>query len=116
MEKDINWEQRRYEIAKGLVSSCGEPMHPKDMPGVAYFSIMMADILIEELKKPKKQDNPSRIVELAPEMYKALEEIACYNLCNRNNNKFYFDDVIEMKSIAKKALEKCKTDYPEIEE
>lgn len=47
---EINWEQRRYEIAKDVLSSLipNRCMSYEQMPGLA---VKFADTLIEELKK-----------------------------------------------------------------
>ena len=55
-ERGIDWEQRRYEIAKDIYPiACHDmnPSEPKDAPAKA--AVELADLLIEELKKePKK--------------------------------------------------------------
>ena len=51
-QKEINWEQRRYEIAKDIYPiACHDmnPSEPKDAP--AKTAVELADILIAELKK-----------------------------------------------------------------
>lgn len=52
----IDWEQRRYEIAKDVYPiACHDmnPSEPKDAPAKA--AVELADLLIAELKKePKK--------------------------------------------------------------
>lgn len=51
-QKEINWEQRRYELAKDLYPiACHymNPLEPKDAP--AKDAVELADLLIEELKK-----------------------------------------------------------------
>lgn len=52
----IDWEQRRYEIAKDVYPiACHDmnPSEPKDAP--AKTAVELADLLIAELKKePKK--------------------------------------------------------------
>lgn len=64
VEDTIDWERRRYEIAKEMLSSSAISVNssPKDwMNGKSYqeasaiLAIMYADALIAELKK-KKQD------------------------------------------------------------
>lgn len=59
--KEIDWEQRRYEIAKELYTRL--LTHPdgnvrsfsfRERQGHAKECIYMADILIEELQKPKQ--------------------------------------------------------------
>lgn len=55
--KAIDWEQRRYEIAKAamvgqLASPVVEGIDPNpSMPDVCKWSVMFADALINELKK-----------------------------------------------------------------
>lgn len=55
--KPIDWEQRRYEIAKAamvgrLASPVVEGIDPNpSMPDVCKWSVMFADALINELKK-----------------------------------------------------------------
>lgn len=56
MMKEIDWEQRRYEIARdvlaGLRSNPGDLCTPKEFNGNIYaWSIAIADALIKELKK-----------------------------------------------------------------
>lgn len=51
-QKEINWEQRRYEIAKDLyliAYNDMNPLEPKDAP--AKIAVEFANLLIEELKK-----------------------------------------------------------------
>lgn len=56
-EKDIDWEQRRYEIAKAamqgrLSNQYGDVLvGERDFEGVAESSVKFADMLIAELKK-----------------------------------------------------------------
>lgn len=55
-ERGVDWEQRRYEIAKDIYPiSCHDmnPSESKDAPAKA--AVELADLLIAELKKePKK--------------------------------------------------------------
>lgn len=55
-ERGVDWEQRRYEIAKDIYPiACHDmnPSEPKDAPAKA--AVELADLLIAELKKePKK--------------------------------------------------------------
>lgn len=55
-ERCVDWEQRRYEIAKDIYPiACHDmnPSDPKDAP--AKTAVELADLLIAELKKePKK--------------------------------------------------------------
>lgn len=55
MGSAIDWEQRRYEIAKDLmVASCAELMSAVSLPAYAHICVRWADALIEELKKTSK--------------------------------------------------------------
>lgn len=52
MECDIDWEQRRYEIAKDIVAnSFSTPMGNVSMVSYIHDCIQVADLLIGELKK-----------------------------------------------------------------
>lgn len=55
-DHEVDWEQRRYEIAKDIypiVFHDMNPSEPKDAPAKA--AVELADLLIAELKKePKK--------------------------------------------------------------
>lgn len=64
--QDIDWEQRRYEIAKNIMPKCLENATTVLMKGgalpfntlaetVAKNAIMYADALIEELKRTQTQ-------------------------------------------------------------
>lgn len=113
--KNIDWEQRRYEIAKEMFARYAE-FRTRDAD--AKQAVDFADALIEELqkpKKPKKQDKFSRIVELVPEMYKALNTISkLADPKNRSNNIAWYLDMIlsKISSVAMQVL----VNYPEIEE
>ena len=51
-EKEIDWEQRRYEIAKDILSTMF--FHPKpaiNRQGDINFAVKAADMLINKLKK-----------------------------------------------------------------
>lgn len=51
MECDIDWEQRRYEIAKDIVvNSFSTPMGNVSMSSYIHGCVQVADLLIEELK------------------------------------------------------------------
>lgn len=51
----IDWEQRRYEIAKDLMAaSFAELMSAVSLPTYAHICVQWADELIEELKKADK--------------------------------------------------------------
>ena len=48
----INWEQRRYEIAKDIVAnSFSTPMENVSMVSYIHNCVQVADMLIEELKR-----------------------------------------------------------------
>lgn len=47
----IDWEQRRYEIAKDIVAySFSTPMHGMSMASYIHNCVEVADMLIDELK------------------------------------------------------------------
>ena len=51
VEKSIDWEQRRYEIAKDIVAnSFATPMENVSMVSYIHNCVQVADMLIEELK------------------------------------------------------------------
>ena len=51
----IDWEHRRYEIAKDvLAASFAQPMSAVSLPTYAHICVQWADALIEELKKESK--------------------------------------------------------------
>lgn len=51
-EKTIDWEQRRYEIAKDIVAnSFSTPMGNVSIVSYIHDCVQVADLLIEELKK-----------------------------------------------------------------
>lgn len=53
--KPIDWEQRRYEIARDvLAASFAQPMSAVSLPTYANICVQWADALIEELKKARK--------------------------------------------------------------
>lgn len=62
-EKEIDWEQRRYEIAKAamqgrLSNQYGDVLvGERDFEGVAESSVNFADALITELKKGGEYDD-----------------------------------------------------------
>lgn len=54
----IDWEQRRYEIAKDLMAaSFAELMSAVSLPTYAHICVQWADELIEELKKQANEEN-----------------------------------------------------------
>lgn len=60
-EKDIDWERRRYEIAKAALQGFCANSEPSMVHGTPFrpfveWSIEMADILIAELKKGGKDE------------------------------------------------------------
>lgn len=51
----IDWEQRRYEIAKDLMAaSFTQPMDGVSIASYIHNCVLWADALIEELKKTRK--------------------------------------------------------------
>jgi len=51
-ESPIDWEQRRYEIAKDIVAnSFSTPMENVSMVSYIHDCVQVADMLIEELKR-----------------------------------------------------------------
>lgn len=51
----IDWEQRRYEIAKDVMAaSFAQSMAGVSLPTYAHICVQWADALIEELKKTRK--------------------------------------------------------------
>lgn len=51
-QKEINWEQRRYDIAKDLYPIAYQGVNPLEpMDAAAKTAVELADLLIEELKK-----------------------------------------------------------------
>ena len=54
--KEIDWEQRRYEVAKDVLSNA-TVIHDAFKDKAVNFAIKVADIFIEELKK--RQANES---------------------------------------------------------
>lgn len=50
--RSVDWEQRRYEIAKDIVAnSFSTPMGNMSMVSYIHDCVQVADLLIEELKK-----------------------------------------------------------------
>lgn len=58
-ETDINWEQRRYEIAKDMMaaflSNYSDNIHSGNPDEQAKYAVAFADALITELKKGGQQ-------------------------------------------------------------
>lgn len=53
--KAIDWEQRRYEIAKDIMAaSFNQPMDGVSIASYVHSCVLFADTLIEELKKESK--------------------------------------------------------------
>ena len=51
----IDWEQRRYEIAKAiLVASCNQLIDGVSIASYIHNCVLWADALVEELKKTSK--------------------------------------------------------------
>ena len=54
-KKEIDWEQRRYEIAKEIYPTIyKEAYDTYNIEEIASFAVRHADTLIEELKKTSK--------------------------------------------------------------
>lgn len=54
IDRNVNWEQRRYEIAKAMLPTCVEEYSFMDdfrIEKGAEYAVMCADALINELKK-----------------------------------------------------------------
>lgn len=62
-EKQIDWEHRRYEIAKDMLAACQSNAHPNvfqmTMEEASKWAVEFADYLIAELNRPKKQSKQS---------------------------------------------------------
>ena len=50
--KEIDWEQRRYEVAREILKM--HLLFPRSKDEMAYLAVCVADALIEELKKTSK--------------------------------------------------------------
>ena len=54
-QNEIDWEQRRYEIAKTIYPIAAHDMNPTaDKEAPAKAAVELADLLITELQKEKK--------------------------------------------------------------
>lgn len=54
-EYAIDWERRRYEIAKDVMAaSFNQPMTSASIASYVHSCVQWADVLIEELKKESK--------------------------------------------------------------
>lgn len=117
-EPTIDWEQRRYELAKEAMGAfIASPSYqffvnnnyyeasvtPSEC--VAKDAVDYADVLISELRKSEQKDEFSSIVEQAPNLHKALEEIANLLAPEPMTWKAFSDRV---RGIALSAIEKCK--------
>ncbi len=51
--KEIDWEQRRYEIAKDVFCTFIQEQYPCNLNNVVKDTVRYTDALIEELKKKK---------------------------------------------------------------
>ena len=55
-ERGVDWEQRRYEIAKDIYPIVCHDMNPSaDKAAPATSAVELADLLIAELKKESKK-------------------------------------------------------------
>ncbi len=52
--KDIDWEQRRYEMAKDTYCTLIQKEYPFNLDIIAKEAVRLADALIEELRKGNK--------------------------------------------------------------
>ena len=55
--ENINWEQRRYELAKAAMQGYLASSMSTTVKHLAESSVIMADAVIDELKKTKKEDS-----------------------------------------------------------
>ena len=55
--ENINWEQRRYELAKAAMQGYLASSMSTTIKHLAEGSVMMADAIIDELKKTKEEDS-----------------------------------------------------------
>lgn len=116
--KEIDWEQRRYELAKDFMSAmiasptykyCKALEYDVNKPlrehqdGLAKNAIIYTDRLIAELRKPNPDDEFSSIVEQAPNLFKALKEIA-----ETDTNLDILGWSGKIKTIARDAINRCK--------
>lgn len=114
----INWEQRRYELAKEAMGAfIASPSYQFYVNNnyyeasiataeyIAKDAINYADALIAELRKPNPDDEFSSIVEQAPSLHKALEEIVSLPIPEPMTWKAFSDRV---RNIALSAIGKCK--------
>lgn len=114
----IDWEQRRYELAKDFMSAmiasptykyCKALEYDVNKPlrehqdGLAKNAIIYTDRLIAELRKPNPDDEFSSIVEQAPNLFKALKEIA-----ETDTNLDILGWSGKIKTIARDAINRCK--------
>lgn len=53
----IDWEQRRYELAKAAMQGYLASSMSTTVKHLAESSVIMADAIIDELKKTKKEDS-----------------------------------------------------------
>ena len=55
--ENIDWEQRRYELAKAAMQGYLASSMSTTVKHLAESSVIMADAIIDELKKTKKEDS-----------------------------------------------------------
>lgn len=112
----IDWEQRRYELAKEAMGAfiasasyqfCANnnyyEAHIATAEYIAKDAVNYADALIAELRKPNPDDEFSSIVEQAPNLFKALKEIA-----ETDTNLDILGWSGKIKTIARDAINRCK--------
>lgn len=115
---EIDWEQRRYELAKEAMGAfIASPSYQFYVNNnyyeasiataeyIAKDAVNYADALIAELRKPNPDDEFSSIVEQAPSLHKALEEIVSLPIPEPMTWKAFSDRV---RNIALSAIGKCK--------
>lgn len=52
----IDWEQRRYEIAKAIYPGVIKATHPRNAAGVGNTTVLLTDVLIKALKGETEQE------------------------------------------------------------
>lgn len=116
---EIDWEQRRYELAKEAMgafiaspsyqfqSDCNyyESQVYATADVVARDAVDYADALISKLRETPPKDEFSSIVEQAPSLHKALEEIVSLPIPEPMTWKAFSDRV---RNIALSAIGRCK--------
>ncbi|MBR4886859.1 MAG: hypothetical protein IKU16_06235 [Muribaculaceae bacterium] len=60
-EPHIDWEQRRYEIAKAIYPEIIKATHPRDAERVGNTTVLFADVLIKALKGEPEQEKMGKM-------------------------------------------------------